>query len=214
MSRAVKNGLLFESIATLPAASSNNGVVMQGSNGILFFSNGTVWLPLNRRYPASASVANSSGLNTVETYISAAFPIPANTLVAGMAFRVTAYGTCTSTVANLSTFTVRFGTAGTTSDATVLAATCTAAASGTTIPFKFEAIVTIRTIGATGTVTASVQIVNNGVTGISAAAVTVAGTGSTLTMNTTVANFLGLSYKSAASTTTSTFDQVVVEQVE
>jgi hypothetical protein len=202
---------------TTTAASAVIAKVLAGS-GIALTSTGvdagTGDVTVAMLFPSKSQSANSGALNTTETYISAAYSIAANTLAVGMAFRITAYGTCISTAANLSTFTVRFGTAGTTADATVLAATCTAAVTGTTVPFKFEAIVTIRTIGSTGTVTAGVQIVNNGVTGISSATTpVVVGTGTTLTMNTTVGNFLGLSYKSAATTTTATFNQVIVEQV-
>ncbi len=211
--RTALNGLGFSVVTTLPAAASNSGVIMQGPNGILFFSNGTAWLPLNSRYPASASVSTSSGLNTVETYISAAFPIPANTLTAGMAFRIKAFGTCTSSVAKTSTFTVRLGTAGTTADTSVLAATATSSGSGTSIPFMVEAIVTIRSIGSGGTAVASVALVNTGITGVSTTATVVVGAGTTAAVNTTLANFLGISYLSSGSTTTCTFNQVTVEQL-
>lgn len=170
-------------------------------------------MPLNRQWPASAKVANSAAINTVETYISAVFPLPANTLAVGSVFRITVYGTCTSTAANLSTFTIRLGTAGTVADTAVLAATCTAAASGINIAFKVEFLVVVRTIGAGGTDVASGSIDNTGVTGIAATTNNVAGNGTTAAVNTTIANFLGVSYKSAAATTTCTFNNVVVEQV-
>jgi hypothetical protein len=209
ITRAKLNTTLAAS-AVIARTIAGSGIALT-STGV---DSGTGDVTIAKLLPSKSQAANSGALNTTETYISAAFSIAANVLVVGMAFRITAYGTCTSSAANLSTFTVRFGTAGTTSDASVLAATCTAALSGTTVPFKFEAIVTIRTIGATGTITASAQIVNNGITGISTATTpVVAGTGTTLTMNTTVGNFIGLSYKSAASTTTCTFNQVVVELI-
>lgn len=213
--RQVLSPLAFVAVASLPSASTNSGAIVQGPNGILFFSDGTNWWPLNGRYPASAIVASSGAISTSETYVSAPFPIPASTLAAGMAFRIVAHGTCTASSAKTSTFNVRLGTAGTTADTVVLAATSASSGSGTGVPFRFEAIVTIRTIGSVGTAVASVEIVNNGVTGVAAVGTTVAGAGVTAAVNTTVKNFLGLSYVSGSgSGVACTFNQVTVEQVK
>lgn len=212
MARPFLNGVQLPSVAALPAAASNTGVILC-SAGILWFSNGVAWIPITAVQKPAATVANSAAVNTAETYISAAYSLPAGTLYVGAAFRIVILGTCTSTAANVSTLTIRLGTAGTTADTAVLAAVCTAAASGTGVPFRFEAIVTIRTIGATGTVTAGVSLVNSGVTGISNAAAVVSGTGATAAVNTTVGNFLGASIKSAGTTTTSTITQATVEQI-
>jgi hypothetical protein len=214
MARPIKNGLLFEAIATLPAASSNNGVVMQGPNGIIFFSNGTIWIPLNKQYPVSAISASSGSVVSSETYVSAAFQIPANSLATKMVFRIKAYGVATSSSAKSATFNVRMGTAGTTSDTLVLALSATSATSGTSVPFEFEALVTIQALTSSGKAVASARLINNGITGISSVATVVAGAGTQATINTTVALFLGLSYVSASSGASVIFNQVTVEQVE
>ncbi len=158
-----------------------------------------------------ASSAASAAINTAETIITPAFQIPANFLQVGTTYRITVSGTCTSTVANLSTFTLRIGPNGTTADTSIATITCTAAASGTTIPFTATFLVTIRSIGAGGTVMGSGMIVNSGVTGISSNGVGGGGATATAAVNTTVANFLELTYKSAATTTTCTFQQAVIE---
>jgi hypothetical protein len=159
----------------------------------------------------TASVAVSAALNTVETLITPATPIPANFLQVGTTYRITVSGTCTSTVANLSTFTIRLGTAGTVADTSIATITCTAAASGAAIPFQAVFYVTIRSIGAGGTAMGSGSLVNTGITGISANGVGGGGSTATAAVNTTVANFIEVTYKSAAATTTSTFQMAIVE---
>lgn len=152
----------------------------------------------------SAAVANSTAINTTETAITSAV-LAANSLKAGTTFRCYASGTCTSSVANASNFRVRIGTAGTSADAIAAVVTPTAAASGTSVPFYVEFLVTIRTAGSSGTALGSACLANNGTTGISAAAQVVNQVTATVTVNTTVQNIIQISYVSAATTTTSTF---------
>jgi hypothetical protein len=159
----------------------------------------------------TSSTAASAAINTAETVVTPSTSIPANFLRIGTTYRIILSGTCTSTVANLSTFTLRIGTAGTTADTAIAAITCTAAASGTTVPFEAVFYVTIRTTGATGSAMASGYVVNSGITGISSNGVGGGGSSATATVNTTVANFIEVSYKSAATTTTSTFQMAIVE---
>lgn len=215
-------------------ATSAPTFVAPSTSGNLLTSNGTTWLSspphtitltgavlgsgtttiaTTMALPEAATVANSAAINTTETYITSAYQIPANNLAAGDVFKITIQGTCTSTVANLSTFNVRFGTAGTTADTIILATTCTSAVSGTNTPFMFEAWVTVRTIGAPGTAIASSRISNTGVLGISDTPNVIAGNGTTANITTTGALFLGVSYVTAAVTTTSTFYTAVVEKV-
>jgi hypothetical protein len=114
-------------------------------------------------------------------------------------------GTCTSTVANASTFTLRMGTAGTTSDASVATGAVTAAASGTNIAFKAVLEFVVVTTGTTGTILGNLTIHNTGITGIATNNITVVPLTVTATLNTTTANYIEVTYKSAATTTTSTF---------
>jgi hypothetical protein len=158
----------------------------------------------------------SSGINTVDTIITPAFQVPAGAMVAGCAYRIKIVGTCTPTVANLSTFTIRIGTANSTSDTTLMTLTATSATSGSSVPFYAEIIVIVRTLNSsTGNVIASGWLTNTGITGINTTATPVFVLGSVVTSinTTTAANYISCSYKSAASTTTSTFQMVTVEQL-
>lgn len=161
--------------------------------------------------------ATTAGLNTTETIVVgglARAKIYANTLKVGTTIRVVLQGTCTATVANASTFRVRLGTAGTTADTAIGAATTAAsAAAGTNIPFKVEIIFTVRTVGAAGTISGKLTLTNQGVTGIA----TVTSQTIDLTvaaLDTTVDNWLSASYQSAANTTTATFQNASIEVVK
>jgi hypothetical protein len=158
--------------------------------------------------PATATVAASAAINTVETVV-ATQTLAASALQVGSVYRVRVHGTCTSSVANASTFSLNFGPLGTEADALVATVGVTAAASGTTIPFFVDFEMVCRTVGATGTVAGFGILANNGVTGVSAAAVVVGATG-TQTVDTTVANKLTVSYVAVAATTTCTFQLTAV----
>jgi hypothetical protein len=162
--------------------------------------------------PFTTILANTGSINTTETYITSPMAFPANSLAQGMAFRITVYGSCTSTVANLSTFTIRFGTAGTITDFALGTLTCTAAASGTSNLFRFECEVVVRAIGAGGSISSNCHLVNNGVIGVAAQASVAVGQGNS-GVDTTVALNLGMSYKSAAATTSVNFTDAKVERI-
>lgn len=164
--------------------------------------------------PPLPMIVASGALNTTETYPTNAIYLPPNAPLSGSTYRLTLYGTCTSTVGNVSTFTVRVGTTGTTpaSDTTATAALATsaAAASGTTVPFKAEILCTFRTIGASTTIECALMVSNTGTTGILAVA-TAGAVATTGAYNNNTALYLNVSYKSAATTTTSTFQMGIWE---
>ncbi len=166
---------------------------------------------------AAVTTAASSAINTTETIIVGGLSnskVAAHTLKVGTTIRCVLTGTCTSTAANVSTFRVRFGTAGTTSDTAIgAAATAVAATSGTAIPFTAEIVFTVRTVGATGTIYGNLRLLNAGTTGIS----TVTAQNIALTaaaIDTTVDNWLSFTYVAAATTTTSTFQNGIIEIVK
>lgn len=161
--------------------------------------------------------ATSAGLNTTETIVVGGLnnaKVSGNTLKVGSTFRVVLQGTCTATVGNASTFRVRFGTTGTTADTAIGAATTAAsAAAGTAIPFKVEIVFTVRTVGAAGTISGKLALTNQGTTGIA----TVVSQTFSLTvaaLDTTVDNWLSVTYQSAAATTTATFQDASIEVVK
>ena len=161
-----------------------------------------------------AEVAASGAINTTETIIVGGLNqvrIKANQLKVGTVIRVTLQGTCTSTAANASTWRIRFGTNGTTADTAVFtAANSVAATSGTAIPFEATLVLTVRTIGASGTLSGYLKLVNTGVTGISAVTAQVV-QATVASINTTVDSWLSVTYQAAATTTTSTFQNAFIE---
>lgn len=165
----------------------------------------------------AATTAASAAINTTQTIVAGGLniaPIPANSLQVGSTIRATLQGTCTASVANASTFRVLLGTAGTTADAVMGSAAVTSAATGTTIGFKVEIVFTVRTIGAAGSIAGSAQISNTGITGISTNNSNVIPLTIVTAPNTTVANYLSISYVSAAATTTCTFQNGIIEIIK
>jgi hypothetical protein len=159
----------------------------------------------------TSRTADTSAINTTETLL-ASITIP--TAAVGTTYRITLHGTNTSTVANASTFTLRAGTAGTTSDASIATAAVTSAASGTNVPFRIVIEYTLRTNGTTGNGQGVMQIVNNGTTGLSTTATNIVALTTSAAFNTTTATKFDITYKSAATTTTSTFQNAVIEIVK
>lgn len=159
----------------------------------------------------AAIVAASAGINTTETIVTGGLnvlPVPANSIMPGTSIRITLSGTCVATAAVANTFRVRLGTAGTTAD-TQIASVALTGATGTQV-FKTVLEFTFRTVGASGTIAGSALTVNAAATGIVAAvtniqALTVAAP------NTTTANYLSVTFQSAATTSTVTFQTAIVE---
>jgi Pectate lyase superfamily protein len=156
----------------------------------------------------SSTTAASGAINTAETGVAGGTNnavFPANSIKVGTVIRAILTGTCTATVANASTFTLRFGTAGTTGDASIATGAVTSAATGTNIPFRVIVDFVCTSVGTTGTLLGSLAVTNSGATGLAAQGTTVVALTVTATLNTTVASYLTVTYKSAATTTTSTF---------
>jgi hypothetical protein len=202
------------SVVGVSGNASNNEADIQAGADNQFLSQKSSVLGFNEFGGQTSIVAASAAINTTETIITQK-SIAASQLIAGTTYRVTAYGTCTSTVVNASNFRLRLGTAGTVSDPVVSVITPTSAASGTTVPFKIEMLVTIRTTGSgTGTTSGMGVLENNGITGVSATTLVVGANTTTSALNTTVANTISLTYSSAATTTTSTFQLATIEIVK
>lgn len=167
----------------------------------------------------ATNTSATGAINTAETIVAggkavngATCVIPANSLQIGNVIRITMHGTCTSTAANASTFTLRMGTAGTTGDASVgTAATSIAATSGTAVGFTAVMEFVVLTISSTGTIVGRMLLLNTGITGISANNTQSIPMTVTATLNTTTANYLEVTYKAAAATTTSTFQTAFIE---
>ena len=190
--------------------SGTGGAFANGATGKLWAVGNNLGGPLG----GLAIVASSAAINTTETVIATA-PAGSNGMNAGTTFRMRLAGTCTSTVANLSTFTVRLGTAGTTADSAIATFTCTSAVSGTNAPFHVDMLLTLRSNGATGTVSGEWIVTSAAATGISSTNPLTAQAATVSSANTTLNDLIiSVTYKSAATTTTSTFIQAVIECVK
>ena len=134
--------------------------------------------------------------------------MPANTIAAGTTYRVVAYGTCTSSAANVSAPKIRFGSTGTASDTALATFSATSATSGSNVAFSVEFYITFQS-----TTVAEVTGIlhNNGSTGIYTALHVIMAPANTTGLTTTSNEVLQLSYASAASTTTSTFQTATIE---
>ena len=196
--------------AILPVfTSALNGLTPASGGGIEKFlrADGTWQVPNSGLQALTAATA---AITTTETKL-ASFVIPANTMAAGTSFRITLFGTCTSTAANTSNIRVRLGTAGTTADAVVALVAPVAATTGTNVPFSVTMLVTIRTAGAAGTAAGSGMLTNFAYsTGIATNGVSVGTPTSGVAVNTTVANTIQVSYASTAATTSSIFQLATI----
>jgi hypothetical protein len=157
----------------------------------------------------SGIVAASAAINTTETVLAKLALLPAATLKVGSIIKATLYGTCTNTNTDVSTFAIRAGILGTIADQIVASNTVTAGTNGTNVPFSVEIEHVVRTLGATGTSELGMKLLNGttaatGLTGIAPYGITnqlSAGTN----FATTTATFVEVTYLSAATTTTCTF---------
>lgn len=192
------------SAATLTTARTINGTSFNGSANI----------EITGSTLGASIVAASAAINTTETLLVKSSAMAANRFVAGSVLRITAWGTCTSTAANVSTFRVRIGVNGTTADGVVqAAATAVSANAGTAIPFKITWDIVIRTVSATATTHGSMTLLNLGTTGI-AAQTTQLVIPTFSTFDSTASNMIvDLTYQSAATTTTCTFQGANIEFV-
>lgn len=160
---------------------------------------------------SNATTASSAAINTTETIVSPALTFAVGLWAVGTTIKWTLTGTTTASAANLSTFTVRAGTAGTTADASIGTHTVTSAATGTAIPFHIEILLTVRALSATSTPVGVMKLVNQGITGIAATATAVNTLSGSANLATTTATNINVTYKSAAATTTTTFLTSTVE---
>ncbi len=230
---ASNGGIVYSgaaSLAILAGTATASKVLLSGASGAPTWStptypntgtlakvvegDGTNYVETDRGTGVVSITAASAAINTTETVITKTAALAANRLQAGTIIRITLHGTTTASAANASTFSVRIGTNGTTSDGLMQqAVTANSATSGTTIPFEVTFVVTVRTTGASATSDGYIKLVNQGTTGISTTATQIV-RGTATNVNTTTANnIISVTYKSAASTTTTTFQDAFIELV-
>lgn len=194
-------------------SSAGSGRVTVTSSG-LTANTAAIFNSTANKLGQNSITAATAAINSTETVVvKSASAIGANRLVVGSTIRVRLFGLCTSSAANASTFGIRIGTAGSTADTLVAAmATAAAAASGTSVPFTAELVLVVRTTGVSGTAVAYLNLTNSGTTGIATTNSQVIN-GTMVAFDTTANNFISATYKSAAATTTATFDIGSIEVI-
>ena len=199
---------LFDSVApaaTTPGVTSTTGVALTAAHrDHTHESPGGI---------ASLTATTSAIANTETNVLSVS--IAANTMNVGTTYRITCAGQSAQTSAAAGSFRIRIGTANTSADAQVAINQPTSGTSGTTAPFYCEFLVTIFATGSSGTALGcSWLAVNSATATISNTLYNVTQATSTITVNTTVANYLHLSFQSGASANTATFYIALVEVVK
>ena len=189
------------------AATEGVGTInLTQSNGSGYNVNG---IPLTATFQSQTGQAVSN----TDFYLGNSLAIPANALAVGNQFRITIWGQCTSTVANAVTFTVRYGAAGSTADASIGTAGYTAATTGTGNAFKVTFDVSVNAVGASGTFYQTNELINTAGVGISTSNTSVSIGATSAAVDTTLAKRLGVSLVSAAATTTFSIKNVIIERL-
>jgi hypothetical protein len=152
--------------------------------------------------PSAPMVATPGTFGAVETVVHQV-AVPANALQVGTTFRVRAHGIITATVPTLLAR-LRFGTAGTTSDAQICATAAAGVATGA--GWSIDAIFTVRTLGSTGATIGNIFM--------AATAPANSAQTATVAVNTTVANFLSLTLIGGGTTPVVTVVQALIEVVK
>lgn len=162
--------------------------------------------------PAATTTTTPATITTVDTYVTPAYAIPANTLGTGSFFRITLAGLCTSSVANSVNMRIRIGTAGTTADNAVSSGFgTTAAAAGTNISFTAVFLVVFDT---SSSCLPTQNLSNPTGTGISSTpGFVVTTTTHTGTIVPTVNQFMGVSIVTGAATTAVQIISAIIERL-
>ena len=147
------------------------------------------------RITATGAIANT------QTQI-VSFTAPANSIAQGDTFRFTGYANASGATTASPILRIRIGTTTLTG---AIVSELTGTSTGTTLPFRFEAIVTCRTTGSSGTVGGSSSVLYS--TGIATQSIT-----APVTVNTTVSNIVEATFQSGG-TRTYTFEYAILEKL-
>jgi hypothetical protein len=164
--------------------------------------------------PAVLSAATGN-ITTSQTQV-VAYTIAANTLAVGDIFMVQAMGVCTSSTSTVVTFRIRLGTTTLTGNIAT-ANTPTANNTASADPFWINGMVTVRSIGSSGTVHGGMTL-NAGTQPFGAATRTASGdpagnSTSTVVLDTTATKLIELTAVTAAGTTSVNFTQAAIWKV-
>jgi hypothetical protein len=187
--------------ATLLYAGATSGTTTL--NAMAIAGTGTCTLPTQGNVMASGTVVTATVDQTATTETAhVVYTVPANTCTAGTSFRITAFGNIDNgTTAITYTPNLRWGGTGGVSlqSLPVITSTTTALANRT---WKIEAVVTVRTIGASGTAVSEMALSNHTASSTGVYAQDEANSLTTVTIDTTANKDLDLTWTMNLSTGT------------
>ena len=159
---------------------------------------------------ASITAASAAIANTETVVVSAS--LAANSVTAGMSFRIRAAGVGTTAGSpGVDTFRVRIGTTTLTGNIPTSVAPA-ANASVTGQPFAFEALLTVRTAGAGGTIIGECQALgDDAAAGLFTQLIDLSATVATVALDTTAIKLLELTFQSGAAGSSATFHVATIE---
>lgn len=170
------------------------------------------FLPAEAEVGLRSITSNVGAFSTSETQVVGA-TIPANSWTVGSTYRIRAFGqvVANSSAAHTVTLRCRIGTSSLSGN---IAASRAPATSGTASgdPFSVEALVTCRSVGASGTVIGGVAIIGNATQPFNAAQF-IGNSGSTVVVDTTAANVIELTGVTSNAGTTVAFHLATIECV-
>lgn len=167
------------------------------------------FLPAEAEVGLESIAANSVLIDNNEDNIVYAI-IPANTMVVGSTYRIRAFGQVVSnSAAHTVTIRVRFGPSSP-SGAIIASRAPTTTGSASSDPFSVEALVTCRSVGATGSLVGGIVIQGNATQPFNAAQF-IGNSGSPVTVDTTVQNLLELTAVTSNAGTTVRFHVATIE---
>lgn len=196
--------------AALTTAASSIDFVGAGVTASGTTADKTITIPGGSNQLASIAAASAAIANTEAVVVSTS--LAANYLTAGMSFRIRAAGVgTTGATAGASTFRIRIGSTTLTGNIPTSVAP-TANDSVTAQPFSFEAIVTCRTTGATGTIIGECQALgDNASTGLFTTLNDLSATTATVVVDTTATKLLELTFQSGSAGSSCVFHTATIE---
>lgn len=157
----------------------------------------------------ASRISSTPAIANTETVVVSA-PLLANTLSPGTVLRIQAWGVMTNTTtASTSTYRVRIGPTTLTGSIVASQAAPNVATARTNMPVAVMAMVTVQSVGSSGTAIGVAFPVGGSASGVPGAGLTAAAT-----VNTTVQNLVELTFVSGAASTSATFHSATIEVVK
>jgi hypothetical protein len=162
----------------------------------------TAFVQANSARLVAERITGTAAIANTETVV-LSFTAPSNSISAGDVFRFTGFATRAGANSTAPTFRIRIGP---TTLSGAIVSTLSPTATATVAPFKFEAIVTCRSVGSSGTIGGAASALYS--TGVGGNSIT-----APVTVNTTVSNLVEATIISGISGNSYTFEHAILEKL-